>query len=272
MMTSRPCSSLLIYTLSSCRCSHYDYANFLFVLSLFNWLCALLLVMATKVREHDLYLRTPTKPRWHLKLSNIFLVKLHSLSYSSLTPCINSCTNTTSSMNPQDSPPAPQGTHSPSSSGSRASNFRYHASQYKWLICLLAGIVLVIMAIGLLFVAHQYYLEFGGQGWLKVRDENQEQKVVFADNLFLPLKKHERWNIDLGSRLPQNDVPYYQCGDQENSCETYNQPVCGRVWNILLAAMLTCESEYMLSSLGNLLRSILYSVRDLLLQRFRVTI
>ena len=195
----------------------------------------------TQLQGHDFCLHTPLRapqtyePRWHLNSSNIFLVKLHSLLYLLFRPYIASSTNTTSSMNLQDSPQAPQGTHSPSSSRSRASNIRYHASQYKWLIFFLAGMIIIIMAIGLLFVAHQYYLEFGGQGWLKVRDENLEQRHVFAHNLFLPLKRQERWTTTVRHRSPQNEVPFYQCGDQENSCETYNQPVGDRSWYILLA-------------------------------------
>jgi len=205
--------------------------------------------MARGLRDHDFNpihlseVRRPTRPRWHLKSSNIFLVKLRSLSFSLFTPSSTSSTNTTSPMNPQDSPQALQSSRSRSSSRSRAESIRYHASQYKWLICFLAGMVLIIMAIGLLFVAHQYYLEFGGQGWLKVRDENQEQEVVLADNLFLPLKNQKRWTTDLHHRSPQNDVPFYQCGDQENSCEIYNQPVGDRPWNTLSPIMLTFESR-----------------------------
>ncbi|PMD65993.1 uncharacterized protein K444DRAFT_701475 [Hyaloscypha bicolor E] len=80
------------------------------------------------------------------------------------------------------------------------------------------------MAICLLFVAHQYYREFGGQGWLKVRDESQEQDKFYADTLFLPLRRQEVWKVDPQRRSPQHNVPYYVCGDQQSSCETYEQP------------------------------------------------
>jgi hypothetical protein len=169
--------------------------------------------------------RRPTVPRGHLNPFNIFLVKLHSLSYLLFRLSITSSTNTASSMNPQSTPQELQAARSPSSYRSRASTFRQHASQYKWLICFLAGVIILIMAIGLLFVAHQYYHEFGGQGWLKVRDKSQEQEDVFARNLFLPLKKRKGWITDLQRRSPEDEVPFYQCGDQENSCEAYNQPV-----------------------------------------------
>ncbi|KAE9375577.1 hypothetical protein N431DRAFT_454203 [Stipitochalara longipes BDJ] len=147
-------------------------------------------------------------------------------------------------MNPF-TPQAPQAARSRSSSRSRASSSRYHASQYKWLICFLAGMVILIMAIGLLFVAHQYYLEFGGQGWLKIRDESQEQKVVIAHNLFLPLKKQGNWITDLQRRSPQDEVPFYQCGDQENSCETYNQPnICCPPWAICYEGSFTLSGVF----------------------------
>lgn len=132
-------------------------------------------------------------------------------------------------MNPQFGPQSPQRTRSRSSSRSRTSSFRDYASRYRWLIYLVAGLIILVMAFSLLAVAHQYYREFGGQGWLKVRDKSQEQKEVYADNLFLPLRKQEIWKVDTHRRSPQHNVPYYVCGDQESSCETYGQPVSGTI-------------------------------------------
>ncbi|PMD45200.1 hypothetical protein L207DRAFT_578136 [Hyaloscypha variabilis F] len=189
--------------------------------------------------------RRPTVPRGHLNPFNIFLVKLHSLSYLLFRLSITSSTNTASSMNPQSTPQELQAARSPSSYRSRASTFRQHASQYKWLICFLAGVIILIMAIGLLFVAHQYYHEFGGQGWLKVRDKSQEQEDVFARNLFLPLKKRKGWITDLQRRSPEDEVPFYQCGDQENSCEAYNQPnICCPPWAICYVGSITLSGIF----------------------------
>jgi hypothetical protein len=134
-------------------------------------------------------------------------------------------------MSQQSDRPPPRPIFSRSSSRSHTSSFRENVSRYRYLLYFLVGVALLLMALGVLFVAHRYYEDFGGQGWLKVRDESQDQAQLFADNVFLPLKKPlkkvEVWNADSAPwrRSPQNDVPYYECGDQENSCEIYSQPV-----------------------------------------------
>ena len=134
--------------------------------------------------------------------------------------------STGSSMNLQPNPEQPpQRILSPSSSRSRASSFRDGFSRYGWVPYFLAGMIVLIMALGLLFVAHQYYIGFGGQGWLKSREELQKQNEIYQNHLVLPLRKQEVWNAGSERRSPQNDVPYYACGDQQNSCQTYNQPV-----------------------------------------------
>jgi hypothetical protein len=123
--------------------------------------------------------------------------------------------------------------------------------------------IVLIMTLGLLFVAHQYYIGFGGQGWLKSREELQKQNEVYQNHLFLPLRKQEVWNAGSERRSPQNDVPYYACGDQQNSCQTYNQPVSSDTK--LTICMLTWKPGYMLPALVNVLRGILHSVRNFLL-------
>ncbi len=129
-------------------------------------------------------------------------------------------------MNLQSNPEQPpQRILSPSSFRSRASSFGNGFSRYRWVLYFLVGMIVLIMALGLLFVAHQYYVGFGGQGWLKSREERQKQNEIYANHLFLPLRKQEVWTVGSGRRSPQNDVPYYACGDQQNSCQTYNQPV-----------------------------------------------
>jgi hypothetical protein len=128
-------------------------------------------------------------------------------------------------MSPQSSSHPPQPILSRSSSSSRTASFRARVSRHRWLLYFFAGVVILVMAVGLLFVAHKYYMDFGGQGWLKVREESQVQREPHADNLFLPLRKQEVWNSGLQERSPQNNVAFYECGDQQNSCEAYNQPV-----------------------------------------------
>ena len=175
-------------------------------------------------------------------------------------------------MNPQSTPQPPQPGFTRTSSSSRTSSFRDGFSRYRWVIYCLAGVVILVMALCLLFVAHQYYREFGGQGWLKVRDESQEQDEFYADTLFLPLRKQEVWKVDSQRRSPQHNVPFYVCGDQQSSCETYEQPVSECTWDTLIVGTLTGEPEHMLPTLGNVLRGIVYSVGNFLLQCVQVTI
>ncbi len=136
-------------------------------------------------------------------------------------------------MNPQFQRPSPQQILSPSSSRSRTSTFRENVSRHQPLLCFLAGLAILLMAVGVLFVAHKYYQDFGGQGWLKVRDEFQEQDERDVVNLFLPSRKEEIWDAGIAQgkrRSPQNEVPFYECGDQQNSCEAFSQPVSQIFW------------------------------------------
>ncbi|PMD23664.1 hypothetical protein NA56DRAFT_596098, partial [Hyaloscypha hepaticicola] len=149
-------------------------------------------------------------------------------------------------MNLQSNPePPPQRILSPSSSRSCASSFRDGFSRYRWVLYFLVGMIVLIMALSLLFIAHQYYIGFGGQGWLKGRDERQEQHEIYANHLFLPLRKQEVWTAGSQRRSPQNDVPYYACGDQQNSCQTYNQPnICCPPWSICYEASFTLSGIF----------------------------
>jgi hypothetical protein len=157
-------------------------------------------------------------------------------------------------MNQQSDRPPPRAIPSRSSSKSRTSSFRESVSRHRYLLYFLIGVAILLMALGVLFVAHRYYQEFGGQGWLKVRDESQDQAQLYAGNVFLPLRK-----VEIGSagsaqwrRSPQSDVPFYECGDQENRCETYsNLWVAYSV--ILIMIMLTCKLEHLLPSVDDLL-------------------
>jgi hypothetical protein len=130
-------------------------------------------------------------------------------------------------MNQQSDHPPPRVISPRSSSKSGSSSFCENVSRHRYLLYFLIGVAALLMALGIIFVAHRYYQDFGGQGWLKVRDESQDQAQLYADNVFLPLRKMEVGSADSTQwrRSPQNNVPFYECGDQENSCETYNQPV-----------------------------------------------
>lgn len=117
-----------------------------------------------------------------------------------------------------------QTTSSQASSSSRLSDFKNYVSRRRCCLGSLCVLVIAGMIIGIMFAAHKAYHDFGGQGWLKARTQNHD----VADNtqLYLPMrpiqifKKRSFWE-----RTMRGDVPYYTCGDQQNSCESFGQPV-----------------------------------------------
>ncbi|KAI9643899.1 hypothetical protein NHQ30_007250 [Ciborinia camelliae] len=84
------------------------------------------------------------------------------------------------------------------------------------------------MIIGIVFSAHVYYHDMGGQGWLKLKQRNLEgnDQVQNFSQVCLPSRQLGPYNsvFALSSRTPAT-VPYYTCGDQQNSCEAYAHPV-----------------------------------------------
>lgn len=84
------------------------------------------------------------------------------------------------------------------------------------------------MIIGILFASHVYYHAMGGQGFLKAK--RHEEVGYNQDNgiqLFLPMRKVEeavqgKSDWKLIGRSPKN-IPFYTCGDQLNSCESFGQ-------------------------------------------------
>lgn len=95
-----------------------------------------------------------------------------------------------------------------------------------WL-CYLACLLVIIMIIGIVCSAHVYYHDMGGQGWLKKRrsQERFDQVQRFSE-VCLPSRPLEPYNsmLALSPRMPAA-VPWYTCGDQQNSCEAYAHPV-----------------------------------------------
>ncbi|ATZ57014.1 hypothetical protein BCIN_14g02040 [Botrytis cinerea B05.10] len=94
-----------------------------------------------------------------------------------------------------------------------------------WL-CYLACLLVIIMIIGIVCSAHVYYHDMGGQGWLKKRrsQERFDQVQRFSE-VCLPSRPLEPYNsmLALSPRMPAA-VPWYTCGDQQNSCEAYAHP------------------------------------------------
>lgn len=130
-------------------------------------------------------------------------------------------------------PPAQTTTSFPSSSSSRGSRFRQYEARRRYWLSALAVLFIVIMVVGIVLVAHKYYHDLGGQGWLKMRRDTVGLEAKDVPDVYLPLRKVEVrdgdesllvYGIGYIRRSPE-DVPFYLCGDQQQSCEAYGQPV-----------------------------------------------
>lgn len=96
-----------------------------------------------------------------------------------------------------------------------------------WLVYLACLLVLIII-IGIVCSAHVYYHDMGGQGWLKLKQRSQEQfeGVQSTSQVCLPMRPLGPYNTVFGlSPRKAAPVPWYTCGDQQNSCEAYAHPV-----------------------------------------------
>ncbi|KUJ18368.1 uncharacterized protein LY89DRAFT_781430 [Mollisia scopiformis] len=107
------------------------------------------------------------------------------------------------------------------------------------------------MVIGIVFTAHQYYHDFGGQGWLKARTDEQNGKT--SDDpvqLYLPIRQIQVFkNPAVWERQAGDNVPFYTCGDQQNSCESFKQPnICCPVGMTCYAATFTPSGIYCCNS------------------------
>lgn len=177
-------------------------------------------------------------------------------------------------MEPQPIQSKPLTTPSPFRSCSGRSNFRGF-SKRRILLFLLAIIVLALMVIGIVFAAHRYYIQFGGQGWLKKRTLKMGVPEPILPHLYLPMRQVESiaevavsWG--LAERTPGN-VPFYTCGDQQESCEEFSQPV-SHLNTTCMPQSLTITQGHLLPSRHVLFCCLLYEFRHLLLQHHFVNI
>ncbi|KAL5321746.1 hypothetical protein ACEPPN_009709 [Leptodophora sp. 'Broadleaf-Isolate-01'] len=88
--------------------------------------------------------------------------------------------------------------------------------------------MVIVMIVGILFASHVYYHALGGQGFLKAKRQEEESKENISTQLYLPMRKLEtvvqgKSSWGLIGRSPKN-IPFYTCGDQLNSCQTFDQP------------------------------------------------
>jgi hypothetical protein len=124
---------------------------------------------------------------------------------------------------------APRTPAAPSPSRSLTSDLRQYVSKRRWWLAFGAVLVFIAMVVGIVFAAHKHYVGFGGQGFLKARALNLEPVPLHTTKVFLPLRpvvinSEEATALEMTRRSPAN-VPFYTCGDQQHSCEGYNQPV-----------------------------------------------
>lgn len=139
---------------------------------------------------------------------------------------------------------------------------RDHGSRRRAWLCLGAILLLLLMCATIIITAHVYFHEFGGQGWLKIK-EGGATLTVETPMVYLPLRKIATVSDIAGRRSPM-EVPYYACGDQQQSCEAYNQPVSTPVRTS------RCISRrilgYLLSRQNDLLPNHPHAIEDILLQ------
>ena len=128
----------------------------------------------------------------------------------------------------QSNSPPYKASRSPSATSS--SIIRKYVSKRRYCLAALACIMVVVMAIGIVFAAHHYYHAFGGEGFLRRRDQIKKWATLEEPKLHLPLRKVEIASVYAVARFQAMkrtpmEVPFYICGDQQNSCEEFNQPV-----------------------------------------------
>ena len=137
--------------------------------------------------------------------------------------------------------PKAKGLSPQSPSGSRSTSLRHHTTNrgHSWLL-LFAGLFVAGMAIGIIFTAHHYFHTLGGQGFLKTRSQEQQRVHFSTMVLHRPLRKVQQINLHKAHvwwKRSAKGVPFYACGDQQNSCEAYLQPVGIRAVFIAAAAL-----------------------------------
>jgi hypothetical protein len=147
---------------------------------------------------------------------------------------------------------------------------------WRGLLIYLALLMVIIIIIGLLATAHTYYHEMRGFGWLKSKRERVEHTYlgdsILEPQICLPSRRLALENGSISpphitGRSPAN-VPYYTCGDQQNSCEAYGHPVSDLILSIhSVTNIYFAWPGNLLSSSNDMSTNISYNVWSVLLQR-----
>jgi len=146
--------------------------------------------------------------------------------------------------------PQQQTMSSRSSSSSRLSAIKNYMLRRRCWLGTLCAIVVTVMIVGIAFSAHQYFHDMGGQGWLKTRSQNLPKRLSVNAQLFLPTRPIQTFKKQsVLERQTGDDVPYYTCGDQTNSCESFGQPdICCPVQMVCYEASFTVSGIYCCNS------------------------
>lgn len=163
-----------------------------------------------------------------------------SRSYTSLMISIPSASmnqQTEISNNTPHLPSPPEMPSIPSTDDSR----RFRSSRRGIVLLVLFALLMIgAMVTGIVFVAHTFYHEFGGQGFLKVKVRNGVSDIVGRPTLYLPLRVNESQRspeyFSGSAKRSLGNVPFLPCGDQLLECEKYGQPVS----NLKLKGFLKC--------------------------------
>lgn len=101
----------------------------------------------------------------------------------------------------------------------------------RYVVVTLSVMIIIGMIIGLIFVTHYYFNIWGSQGYLKVRRLVPDLRSDEGPRSCLPLQSLAQPTDEIhgfdysGVKRSPSIIPFYSCGDQQNSCEAFYQAV-----------------------------------------------
>jgi hypothetical protein len=104
------------------------------------------------------------------------------------------------------------------------------------LLCIICALLIVGICAGIVFVANHYYVEMGGQGSIlgnlfgvKPRSlqstPNEPRNEIYLHVRPAWTTRNDTTDQE-STKWSHSSFPFYTCGDQQNSCAAYNEPVC----------------------------------------------
>jgi hypothetical protein len=114
----------------------------------------------------------------------------------------------------------------------------------RHILVILSITTIIGMLIGFVFVAHYYYHILGGQGFLRARqvdlifnDDEMSQSCMPLRTMAQSTNAVYEFGYSRAKRRP-SIIPFYPCGDQQNSCEAYQQAVSSVIVAVMHAVKL----------------------------------